>query len=178
MIIDNFKLIEYLNQPPEVIEQYLIALRYLKPKETEQQLYKMKLKEVEEIKQDIDSGEDRDLIKIVALVQNCTQEEVLDFKIIDFFGLLNSIREQIKVILTAEENAFTPSKLNVKWEMVNGAERMSKFGIYNTLESLSNGDATKYEYFMNMEYSEVFTILLMRKTASDISQEMNEIKTK
>ncbi|MGD2113429.1 MAG: hypothetical protein PVG07_00140 [Acidobacteriota bacterium] len=161
-----------------MIEQYLIALRYLKPKETEQQLYKMKLKEVEEIKQDIDSGEDRDLIKIVALVQNCTQEEVLDFKIIDFFGLLNSIREQIKVILTAEENAFTPSKLNVKWEMVNGAERMSKFGIYNTLESLSNGDATKYEYFMNMEYSEVFTILLMRKTASDISQEMNEIKTK
>ena len=73
---------------------------------------------------------------------------------------------------------MTPSSLNVKWETVDGSARMAKFGIYNTLESLSGGDALKYKKYMEMEYSEVFTILLMRKTASDLQTEMNKIKTK
>lgn len=178
MIIENFKLIEYLNQPPEVIEKYLIALRYVKPGETVQEIYHMKLKHVEMIKNTIDSGEDTDLIEIVSKVQKCTKEDVLDIPIIEFFSLLNSIRKQLKVILTAEDNALSPSEINVKWEMVEGTERMSKFGIYNTLESLSGGDALKYKQYMNMSYSEVFTILLMRKTAADIQREMNKIKTK
>lgn len=177
MIIENFKLIEYLNQPIEVIEKYLIALRYLKPIETEQEVYNMTLGEVEFIKNNIDSGEDANLIEIVSKVQKCTKEEVLDIKIIKFFGLINSIREQLKVILTAEENALTPNEVNMKWELVEGSQRMSKFGIYNTLESLSGGDPLKYEAIMNMTYSEVFTILLMRKTASEIQSEMNKLET-
>jgi hypothetical protein len=178
MIITNYKLIEYLNQPREVIEKYLIALRYIKPCETKQEVYHMKLKDVEFIKNSIDSGEDLDLIEIVGRVQNCTKDEVLDIVIIEFFRILNSIREQLKVIVMAEENALTPSEVNMKWEIVEGSKRMSKFGIYNTLESLSGGDALKYEAYMNMTYSEIFTILLMRKTASDIQREMNNIKTK
>lgn len=178
MIIENFTLYEYLNQSPELIEQYLIALRYLKPIETKQPVYEMKLKDVEFFKNNINASNDLQLIEIVAMVQNCTKEDVLDIKIIEFFGLINSIREQIKVIVTAEENALTPSEINIKWELVQGSERMAKFGIYNTLESLSGGDALKYEAYMEMSYSEIFTILLMRKTASDIQSEMNKIKTK
>lgn len=178
MIIENFKLIEYLNQPPEIIEGYLIALRYLKPLETEQEVFHMTLRDVEFIKNSIDSGEDRVLIEIISKVQKCTEEEVLDLPIINFFGLLNSVRKQLKVILTAEENALTPSEVNVKWEAVEGTQRMSRFGIYNTLESLSGGDALKYKLYMKMSYSEVFTILFMRKTASDLQREMNSIKLK
>lgn len=176
MIIENFKLIEYLNQTPEVIEKYLIALRYIKPLKTEREIYHMKLKHVEMIKNTINSGNDNDLIKIVSKVQKCTKEKVLDIPIIKFFGILNSIREQLKVIVTAEENALTPSGIDMKYEIVEGAKRMSRFGIYNTLESLSGGDASKYKYLMNMPYSDIFTTLLMRKTASDIQREMNEIK--
>lgn len=178
MIIENFKLIEYLNQPPELVEKYLIALRYIKPIETKQEIHNMSLRNVELIKTTIDSGNDLDLIEIISKVQNCKKEEILDLKIIEFFGLLNSVRKQLEKILAAEENALTPSEVNVKFEMVDGAKRMSKFGIYNTLESLSGGDALKYEAYMNMTYSEVFTILLMRKTASDIQNEMNKLKTK
>jgi len=176
--IENFKLIDLLNQEQDLIQNYVVALRYVKPKETKRDLFNMKLKHVELVKQTIDSGEDRDLIKIISKVQKCTEEEVLDFPIIEFFGLLNSIREQLNLIVTAEENALTPSESNLKWEAVNGGERMAKFGIYNTLEMLSGGDATKYSHYMNMAYSEVFTILLMRKTASDLSHEMGKIKTK
>ena len=178
MEIKNFKLIEYLNQPPKLIEEYLIVLRYIKPIETKQEIHFMSLRNVELIKTTIDSGNDLDLIEIISKVQNCTKEEVLDIPIIEFFGLLNSVRQQLEKIIAAEENALTPSEVNVKFEIVDGMKRMSKFGIYNTLESLSGGDALKYEAYMNMTYSEIFTILLMRKTASDIQNEMNKLKTK
>ena len=178
MIIENFKLIDYLNQAPEVIENYLIALRYVKGSETEQKIFNMKLKEVEMIRQNINSVNDIDLIKIVAAVQKLDEKEVLDITIIDFFKLLNGIKEQLNIIIKAEENAFAPHEINMKWEQVEGSQRMSKFGIYNTLESLSGGDALKYKEYMEMEYSEIFTILLMRKTAADIQSDMSKIKNK
>lgn len=84
----------------------------------------------------------------------------------------------MNAIFSAEEARLTPSEVNVKWEMVNGSEKMSKFGIYNTLESLSGHDALKYKKYMNMNYSEVFTILYMRKTAAELQAEMDKIKLK
>ncbi|MCK5344572.1 MAG: hypothetical protein KAR20_14260 [Candidatus Heimdallarchaeota archaeon] len=178
MTIENFKLKEYLLQPPEVIEEYLVALRYLKPRETKREIFNMKLKHVEMIKRVLDSGNDRDLIVVVSKVQKISEEDVIDLSIIEFFGVVASVREQLKVIVTAEENGLTPTNTDFKWEAVQGSQRMSKFGIYNTLESLSGGDALKYKAYMNMNYAEVFTILLMRKTASDLQREMSQIKTK
>jgi hypothetical protein len=138
----------------------------------------MKLKHVEFIKQTIDSGNVSDLVEVVSKVQKVPEEKVLDMPIIKFFGIMASIRSQLKVIVKAEENGLTPSHIDLKWEAVNGSQKMSKFGIYNTLESLSGGDALKYQSYMNMNYAEVFTILLMRKTSSDLQWEMNQIKTK
>lgn len=178
MKITNFKLIDFLNQPRELINEYIVALRYVPARETKRQLFNMKLKHVEMIKKTLDSGEDQSLIKIVSKVQKISQEAVLDLPIIEFFGIIASVREQLKIIIQAEENGLTPSYVNPKWEIVKGSERMAKFGIYNTLESLSGGDALKFKKYMNMIYSEVFTILLMRKTASEIQQEMSQIKTK
>lgn len=176
MNITNYKLIEFFNQPPELIEKYTIALRYVKPLKTEREVYYMKLKHVEMIKEVLSSGNDRDLIKVVSKVQKISKKKVLDIPIIKFFRIVNSIRDQLKVIVTAEENALTPSDIDIKWEAVGGSERMAKFGIYNTLESLSGGDALKYEKYMNMEYAEIFTVLFMRKTAADIRHEMQELE--
>lgn len=178
MNIENFKLIDFLNQDPELINQYTVALRYVKPCETEREIHSMKLKHVEFIKQTIEGGNDVDLIKIISKVQNCTKKEVFEFDIVKFFKIIASIREQVNTISKAEENSLTPSEIGYKWQIVNGSERMSKFGIYNTLESLSGGDATKYKHYMNMQYSEVFTLLLMRKTQADLHNEMNQIKEK
>ena len=177
MIIENFKLIEFINQPPEVIERTMIALRYLKPIKTKREIFHMKLKHVELIKTSINSTQDEDLIKIISKVQKCKKKEVFNIPIIEFFGILNSIRKQLEVIVKAEENALKPSEINMKWEAVNGSERKAKFGILNTLEFLSNGDRTQYQYFNNLEYSEVFAILLMIKEDSDIQKDMDKIKT-
>jgi len=34
----------------------------------------------------------------------------------------------------------------------------------------------KYQKYMNMEFAEIFTVLYMRKTSSDIREEMQEIE--
>lgn len=178
MEITNYKLIDFFNQDRNLIDEYVVALRYIKAKETKRELFHMKLKHVEMIKQTIGSGNDRDLIKVVSKVQKCTEKKVLDMKIIDFFGIVNSIKKQLQVIVKAEENALTPSDVNMKWELVRGSERMEKFGIYNTLDHLTGKKPHLYKVYMNMDYSEIFTILYKWKTEEDLQKEMNQIKTK
>lgn len=177
MIIENFTLEEFFKQKPELVRGHITALKFIPASPTKRDVFNMKLRQVEAIKKGFGSGSDQDLINIVSEVQEVTIKEVLKMTIIEFFKIVNSIRNQIEMIVRAEENSLTPSDVNMKWEQVNGSERMAKFGIYNTLESLSGGDALKYREFMEMEYSEIFTILLMRKTASDIQKDMDKIKT-
>lgn len=178
MEIVNYKLIDFLNKDIELIEEYSRVLMYLKPAETIQEVFEMKLKHVDSIKRTINSGSYRELIYIVSKVEKVKEKKVLDFDIIKFHSLVNSIRDQIKFINTAEENGLTSSELNVKWLAVNGSERMAKFEIYNTLDRLTGKKPHLYDYYRNMRYSEVFTILLKWKEEEDIQREMNSIKTK
>lgn len=176
--IQNFKLKEFLNQDPELIQEYLVVLNYLKPVETVKEVFHMKLKHVEHIKQNLYSNEDAELIKIVARVQGLKIEEVFDMEILTFFGVVASVKIQIDNISKAEDNRLSPSSINYKWEAVNGEARMSIFGIYNTLETLASGDILKYKKIMKIPYSEVFTKLLMNKTSSELQKEMDAIKIK
>lgn len=178
MEISNFTLLEFINQPKELIEEYMICLRYLRPSETVNPVIHLKLKEVEQIKQTLNSGIDEDLIEIVSIVQGIKPKKVLDLKIIEFFGIVNSVKNQLERIIKAEEKGLTPSHIDQKWEQVRGSERMQKFGIYNTLDNLTGKKPHLYETYMNMSYSEIFTILLKWKEESDIQHEMNQIKSK
>jgi len=178
MEIENFKLIDFFNQNRSLIDNYVVALRYVKPIKTKREVFQMKMKHVELIKQTIGSGNDRDLIKIVSKVQKCSEDEVLEMQIIQFFGIINSIKEQLMTIVRAEENGLTPSDVNMKWEQVGGSERMEKFGIINTLDKLTGKKPHLHKVYLNMKYSEIFTILLKWKTEAEIQKEMNQIKTK
>lgn len=175
--IENFKLIEFFNQDKTLIEEYLVALGYIKPIETEQELFHMKFKHVELVKSAFKSQDNVELIEAVSKVQKVEKEAVLDMRIIKFFGIVNSIKKQLEALLHAESVRLVPDIINPKWEAVNGSEKMSKFGIYNTLEALSGGDILKYKEIMNLEYSEVFTVLYMRKTSAELKEQMNKIKT-
>lgn len=192
MIIKNFKLKHFLRQDVDLIKEYIVMLQYLKSRKTKRRVFHLKLKQVEFIKSNLYSNNDRDLIKIIKFVQGIKDKKplfkfipvrnsdyrVYNMPIIEFFGLVASVKEQLNTIHKAESNSLTPSEINLKWEMVEGDKKMSKFGIYNTLENLSGGNALKYKKYLNMEYSDIFTILLMRKTSSELKREMDSIKTK
>ncbi len=178
MEIENFKLKEFYTQSKQLINEYIHLFQYLKPLITKKEVLHLKLKHVEFIKTNLYSDNDENLIKIISLVQKIKKKEVYEMPIIEFFRLILSVKKQIKQISDAEQSSLTPDEINIKWEMVGGSEKMRKFGIYNTLEHLANGDILKYKEILNLPYSEVFTVLLMKKTASELSRKMDKIKIK
>lgn len=176
--IKNFRLKEFYKQSEELQEEYINLLRFSNPIPTAKQLWSLRLRDVDFIKTSFGSGDDSDLIDIVARVQGIEAEDVYNLKIVEFFGLIADVKKQLKEINEVEAVALTPSGANFKWEAVNGSEKMSKFGIYNTLDSLALGDITKYETIMEMEYSEVFTVLYMKKTRAELDEEMSKLTIK
>lgn len=175
--INNYTLSEFFKQDLNLINDYVNILQYVNPKKTHQDIFYMKLKDVEFIKQNINSVEDKPLVEIISKVQNIKESQVMNISILDFFGLMNSIKEQLEVINQAELNSLTSDHTNMKWEQVNGTERLQRFGIYNILDSLSGGNILKWDAIMELQYADVFTKLLMDKTQNDLQHEMQNIKT-
>jgi len=176
--IYNYKLKEFLNQEKDVIIEYINVFKYLKPIPTENDIYYLRLKDVDFIKTNIGSGDNDAIIKIISMVQGIKKKEVYELEILEFFGLVNSVKEQIKVIVDNEINHLSDSIPNLKWEAVRGSERLQKFGIYNTLDNLSGGDILKYKSIMKLNYADVFVKLLMDKTKNELNNEMSKTKTK
>lgn len=192
MIIENFRLRHFFKQPQEIVEEYIYALQYLKPLKTKHEIFHLSLRNVEFIKKALYSEDNNDLIKVVKIVQGFNEWNVfgihiskpylfgtfrvLNLKIIEFFGIVSSIKKQISTIGRAEQSSLSSSEVNLKWEAVGGAEKMAKFGIYNNLDSLSNGDILKYSKIMELEYSEIFTVLYKRKTENELRLQMDKVK--
>ncbi|OCK42536.1 hypothetical protein BA195_10190 [Tenacibaculum soleae] len=175
--ITNFKLKEFYKQPIELIEDYVNILKNLEPQQTKNQVIHLKLKDVEFIKQNLTSENDGDLISIISMVQGIKNSEVLHLDVIQVFSLINSIKEQIQKINRAELSSLSVDNTNIKWESVNGSERIAKFGIYNTIDNLAKGDILKWNAIFELPYSDVFMKLLMDKTNNDLQKEMEQIKS-
>jgi hypothetical protein len=174
--IKNYKLVDFFKQPLELILDYVDILQHIEPVPTKNEVFHLKLKDVEFIKENILSDDDEALVEIIALVQGMEIKEMMKMEVVEFFGLFNSVKEQLITINKAEASSLVSTNTNFKWEAVNGSERLSKFGIYNTLETLSGGDILKWNQIMEIPYSDVFTKLLMNKTNNDLQEEMNQIK--
>ncbi len=174
--IRNYKLKKFIKLDGETTLEYVRILNLINPNTTTNQLIHLSLRDVEFIKNHINSIDDKDLLEIISRVQGISNQDVLKMPIVKFFGIYNSIKEQLTRLMEAEENALASNNTDFKWEAVDGSAKMQKFGIYNVLDTISDGDILKWESIMELEYSEVFLKLLMNKTKRDIQTEMNNIK--
>lgn len=175
MDIENFKVKEFLAKDKYLINEYTVALSYLAPVETKRKLIALKLGEVEQLKRIVNSENDDDIVKVVSMAQGISGEDVLNMGIINFFGLLNSVRYQLQRIFDAEINGLSGGATDVKWEMVDGSKVMSVFGILNTLFNLDK-DPKKHKWYMKQKYSYVFLLLKRAKTKRDLEDAMSKIK--
>lgn len=195
--IKNYKIKNFLRQSPELIAEYVQILGFINPIQTNKEVYHLSLRKVEFIKENLNNSTDDSLLEIMAMVQGyedkkiikklpkfivnlfqlSAKSKVLNLRIVDFFGLLNSVKEQISDINNAESSALVSTHTNIKWEQVGGSDRLQKFGIYNSLYSLSDGDILKWEQIMELPYSEIFIKLLMDKENGDLQIEMQNIQT-
>ena len=178
MDIINFKLKDFLRQDVNTITDYFFILNQLEAIPTKREVYYLKLKEVEHIKSNINSGLDGDIVDIISTVQDVKKEDILNLDIIQVFGLMNSIKEQVLNINKAELTALSNNIPNAKFSQVEGSKRLQKFGIYNTLNQLSDGDILKWDAILDLPYDMVFTKLYLDKINNDIQHEMNQIKSK
>lgn len=173
--IKNYSLKEFLQQDADLINSYLLYLKYLTPIPTKEELFHTAtLKQIDDLK----TTQLKDfeiLITVLACLQKTTVEEIYKLKILEFYPLLLSLTSQFETILE-QEKALIPKHTNKKWEQVGGSKIMSKYGIYNTLDSLAKGDILKWKSIYELPYSEVFTKLLMEKDISDLQHEMTLIK--
>lgn len=174
--ITNFKIKDFIKQDVELINEYVNILQYSLPIDTENKVFDLSLREVEFIKTHLFSDNTEDLIEIISTVQNLTASEVYELPITTFYGLHKSITEQIKTIVEGEENALRSTHINFKWEQVRGSERLSRFGIYNIIDSLAGGDILKYDTIFELPYAVVMQKLIMDKIKDDLQLEMGKIK--
>jgi len=173
MEIENKTFRDFLKQTTEEVKEQMIILSVLKPKPTKREIYFLPLEDVEFIKENQFSENIWDLINILLKVG---EKNPMDMRILDVFPKLHSIREQIEEIAHIEKS-LTPNSEDLKSKMVNYGKRMSKYGIYNTLERLSGGNILEWDRVRKMSYDEVFVKLSMEKEKADLKREMDAIKT-
>lgn len=176
MKITNYTLKEFLERPREEIEKTVMILGYLKGINTRVPVMNLTFREVESIKKKIGSTNDKDLIDVVCIVEGVDSYNVMKMGIIRFFGVVNSIRKQIEQIANAEERGLSSDIIDKKWEAVEGSKVMERYGVYNSLMKLSNNDPTKFSDLMEMEYAEIFTVLLYLKDVNELDIRMSKIK--
>lgn len=176
--IINYKLKTFLRKDTELIQNYITLLSHLVPVPVKKEVFYMKLKKVQDIKELVADGTLMSLIKVVQMTDKVSDEDILEMKILDFFPRVNDVIRQLKEIRHAEEVSLQSKHSSFKWEAVNGSERMSKFGIYNTLDNLAKGKIWKYKKILNLSYADVFTKLYMDTVKGDLDNEMNTIKTR
>lgn len=172
--IKNYKLKDFLLKDAELVNSYVRVLRLLEPIPTTHKLIEMKLGEVEFIKRNI--NDDGALPEIFELFEGIKEVELEDMKIVTFYSLLNDIVRQIEQVMSAEQKHLTPKHPNVKWEAVEGAERLSKLGVLPLVDKLAMGDVLKYEQILDVSYETVYNKLAMDVINSDLEYEMNKIK--
>ena len=175
--IRNYKLRKFLKLPEKKAVEYMYVLALCKPQETLREVFYLTVGQVQEIREKMSQGLLNDLIDVVGIVQDKTEEAVLDIKILDFFGYVKSVKEQIETIERAEQTALSSTVPNHKWELVNGSKRLEKFGIYNLLETISKGDIFKWEAAKQLSYADVFVKLHRDTVMDEINYEMSQIKT-
>lgn len=162
--------------PQNISLEDITAFKFIKPSTETPDIFNLKFIDVENIKEYMGRGKDKEAIKCLALVLGKDEEDILELRLSEFFAHLNSIKEQLTVIIQAEQRGLQSKYPDVKWEAVEGSKKMAEFGIYNTLDLVSNGDITKWEDIKQLPYSTVFIKLRMITKKGDLEKEMMKIK--
>lgn len=176
--ITNYKLKDYIKKPQSLIEEYSAVLLHLEPKQTKKELFYMELGFVDYVKRTFNVANLNEIVDMLTYFMVCDTEDVMEMHIVDFYGYIKSIQKQLDDILHLEANRLVSEHVDMKWEAVNGSERMAPFGIYNTLDRLSGGDITKWDELLKQPYDKVFTKLFMDTVKGDLQKQMSKIKIK
>src|SRR5690606_5380563 len=122
----NYTIKEFMSQDNKLVLEYMAYLSLLRPGQTVKEVFYMTLKEVQDIRDYMTTGTINSLIEVIALVEKKKLSQFLKMTIMDFFPLINSVVKQLEQIGRAEQIKLVSKQTNLKWEAVNGSERLAE----------------------------------------------------
>lgn len=171
--IINYSTREFLKKDPELQTKYLDLIQYLRPMDTKKKIWELKLKDVTYIRDNYSTDNIWTMVRILVLLG---EKDPLSLPILKFFPKYWGIKDQLAYLSTIEEK-LRVDEPDTRAEMVGYGKKMAKFGIYNTLIPLAKKLNLTLKEVNEMEYGEVYTILLYNTTESNLQNEMAKIKT-
>lgn len=176
MDITNYRYKEFIQQDAETIEEYTTILFLVDPIKLNKDIEDCTLEQVEFIRQNL--FVDEELPTVFEYVEGITEKDFMNMRIVDLFGKLNAIKEQIEHINDLEAKYLVPEHHNMKWEAVGGSDKIKRFGIIPMVDGLAGGDVLKWQSILELPYSTIFRKLMYDTTMGDLEHKMNGIKTK
>ena len=134
--------------------------------------------QVTEIRNNFNNASIESIVESISMVTDLENKQVMYFKITQLYGIINGIKEQLEQITNMEINELSDEEDDIDLITVNATERMAKFGILNTIDSLSNGDVLRWTEIEKLHYLTVYTKLKMDKENNKIQKEITELQKK
>jgi hypothetical protein len=190
----NYKLSEFIQlKDATLLQDYLVVLELLRPlKAINNPNYKWYRKvpkkllikaikdlsfgDVTVIRNNFNEASIDSILESVKMVVDLTDKQIFQLTILEFYGIINYMKSELTDIANMEINELTDDSFDINLETVNANERMSKFGVLNTIDSLAKEDILRWTEIEKLPYMTVFTKLTMDNTKNKIQQEIAELQ--
>ncbi len=147
-------------------EQQIEAFDYLtlvKPKQRfvlkGKDIFGLKFKDFDYLRRLMSSGEFADICEALKIVFRIPMFVIPFLRVNTFFALVNHIIQKLELSRERESklDSFVDENKRIAMQM-SGANRLNQFGIYNLIDSLAAGDKSKWEYYENLPYQQIYFI--------------------
>jgi hypothetical protein len=91
------------------------------------------------------------IIEAVQMVVDISAKSILKH-IIEFYGIINYIKSELIEITNMEINELSDDSFDINVEAVNAKERMGKYGVLNTIDSLAKEDILRWVEIEKLPY--------------------------
>jgi hypothetical protein len=194
--LENYKLIDFIQVKDEtLLQDYLVVLELLEPlKVINNPIYKwykrkpktldikavkdLSFGDVATIRSNFSEASIENIIEAVQMVVDISAKAILNITIIEFYGIINYIKSELIEITNMEINELSDDSFDINVEAVNAKERMGKYGVLNTIDSLAKEDILRWVEIEKLPYMTVFTKLRMDNEKAKIAQEIAELQRK
>ncbi|PWB24650.1 hypothetical protein [Flavobacterium sp. HTF] len=194
--IINYKIKDFFQLQDElIIADYLSILDCLNPlKEIKNPNYKwykrnskflqvkavrlLTFAEVTEIRNNFNQPSIEGIIDSIKIVTRLTDKDIMNFTIIQFYGIISYIKSELMDITNMEANELTDDSFDINVEAVNAKQRMGRFGVLNAIDTLAKEDILQWEAIEKLPYMTVLTKLIMDNEKNKIQQEIAELQRK
>ncbi len=194
--ITNYKIKDFFKiNDDELISAYMEFLNYLNPlKEVtnpKRNWYKkgreklqikavrmLSFGDVTNIRNNFNSPTENSIIDSVSILTGLSYKEVMNFTILEFYGIISYIRAELIELSAIEENELADDHFDKNIEAVNANKRMAKFGVLNTINAIADNDVLKWKEIEKLPYLTVLAKLMMDNEKNKIQREIAELQKK